>query len=164
MNKNLTMSVAIVTGGASGMGLALIKSLVARGGYKGIVVADLQPPPDVSPIVSFFKSDVTSWENQTALFKFAWEKYGRLDLVVLNAGVADLDDMYADSEDGPQPLNLKTLAIDVNGPLYGIRQALWYMRRNPGGSSGKIVITSSSSGFYAYPINPQYCAAKHAVC
>ncbi|KAK7205159.1 hypothetical protein BZA70DRAFT_279205 [Myxozyma melibiosi] len=161
------MSVAIVTGGASGMGLALVKNLLARK-YAHVVIADLNPPSaevlaELGPSAIFYKTDVSSWDNLAALFKFTSANFGRLDLVALNAGISDTDKLYEDTPDAPAPLNMKTFEVDLYAPVYGFRLALWYMRRNPGGPSGKIIMTSSSSGFYAYPANPEYCAAKHGV-
>ncbi|KAK7205160.1 hypothetical protein BZA70DRAFT_175132 [Myxozyma melibiosi] len=162
------MSVAIVTGGSSGMGLALVKNLLARK-YAHVVIADLAPPTEDSvaslldSTVSFFKTDVTSWDNQSALFKSTFEKFGHIDVVALNAGIAETDSIFAEDNDGPVPLNLKTVTVDLDAQIMGFRLALWYMRRNPGEAGGKIIFTASSAGFYSFPASPIYCAAKHGV-
>ncbi|KAK7205158.1 hypothetical protein BZA70DRAFT_257773 [Myxozyma melibiosi] len=162
------MSVAIVTGGASGMGFNLVKNLLGRQ-FAHVVIADLKPPAsDLTSSLdpktfSFFKSDVSDWQNQAELFKYAHAKHKRLDLVALNAGISDTDALYEDNPNGPEPLNLKVFGVNLFGPLYGFRQALWYMRRNPSGPSGKIIMTASSAGFYAHPSNPEYCSSKHAI-
>ncbi|KAK7206467.1 hypothetical protein BZA70DRAFT_105200 [Myxozyma melibiosi] len=161
------MPVAIVTGASSGIGLALSIHLIEKSWT--VVLADLAPPPvsalTLSPGKSeFFKTDVTSWDNVAALFKHTFNTYSRLDFVAANAGIDDRDDVVAESAaEEPEPLNFKTIDVDLYGSLNTYWCSLHYMRRNPDGRHGKIVFTASSAGLYAFPSNPEYCAAKHGL-
>ena len=136
------------------------------------MMADLNPPKDGSidsqheKTAAFQKTDVSSWEQQAALFKRAFDWGGnRLDFLAANAGIDDKQSLYEramDSDAEPQELNLKCLRVDLDAVFQGVWLFKHYARKNekPG---GKIVITSSMMGIYAFPTNPQYAAAKHGV-
>lgn len=161
--------VAIVTGAASGIGLALTEFLLSKGWC--VAMADLSAAGEaiatsLSPNATFHRVNVASWEDQEALFKATWERYGRLDFHAANAGIDDKDSLYRETseerEGGPQKPNLVTLNVDLIGPIYGLKLAAYYMRRNKS-KGGCVVMTSSMMGLYPFPLNPQYCAAKHGV-
>lgn len=88
-NDPFTASVAIVTGGASGMGLSVVKELVRRGW--NVLVLDLneeagQKQKDrLGNQVSFKKTDVTDYEQLSEAFVETWKKHSRLDFVFANA-------------------------------------------------------------------------------
>lgn len=109
--------VAIVTGGSSGIGLALVKHLVSLG-WK-VVIADLLQPVDTILETLFIRTDISSWDQQADMFKqaYAWGK--RLDFVALNAGVDDRDDIFSslsyDAGKPPREPNTKTFSVNVNG-------------------------------------------------
>ncbi|KAK9460473.1 uncharacterized protein V1516DRAFT_605729, partial [Lipomyces oligophaga] len=160
---------AIVTGAASGIGLALTKNLVARSW--NVVMADISSSGyelaasiGSKQQVSFCETDVTSWKSQVELFRFAEQKYGSVNFVAANAGIDDRDDVYErfDGKEVPDPLNLKTYEVDLFGALYSYRLALHYFRKN-NPTGGKLVFTSSSAGVYSFPSNPEYCSIKHAL-
>lgn len=112
--------VAIVTGGASGIGAALVKHLQAKNWR--VVIADVQEPSDDrTPDTSFIKTDVSSWEDQAELFQRAFEWGPGLDLCVLNAGMLDRDDIFrslSSSDDAPKPPakpDMSTFAVNLTG-------------------------------------------------
>jgi NAD(P)-dependent dehydrogenase (short-subunit alcohol dehydrogenase family) len=162
--------IALVTGGCSGIGLALTKHLLER--KWNVVMADINPPKDDLEGTKFVKCDVSSWDDQAALFKQAYEWQGRLDFCALNAGIDDRDDIFnsisSDSKKPPKKPNMKTIDIDLIGPYYGIKLGAHYMsidskaagKPKPG---GKIVITASAAGIYPIPQCPQYGMAKHGL-
>lgn len=84
--------VAIVTGGSSGIGEALVHHLLSVG-WK-VVVADLQPPKAPNPSVLFARTDISSWDEQAEMFKKAYGWGQRLDFCALNAGVDDSDSIF----------------------------------------------------------------------
>lgn len=148
-------SVALVTGGASGIGLALTKHLLTKG-YR-VVMADLNAElgakvsSELGPDTIFHHTDVSVYAEQVGLFKRAFTWGGRLDFFAANAGIADQQNMYQSNEDLDEngdikPLNLKAMEVDLEAVIQGIWLFKHYARRNatPG---GKVVITSSMAGF-----------------
>lgn len=168
----LTVSepVAIVTGAASGIGLALVKHLIAKG-WRVVMadindVAGLQASQDLgSDRVVFHKTDVGSWNDQVSLFQRAWQwsGMGRLDLLVANAGIFRPDNICdIGSDDAPKEPALEVLKVDLFSVFYGLKLFVYYSKKNPQ-PSGKVVVTSSPTGIYPFPFGPEYCSAKHGV-
>lgn len=97
-----------------------------------------------------------------------WDKWGRLDVLVANAGGVDAGSLYnfsrraASVEDIPEEPNLSCTDVDFKGVVYGATLATHFMRHNkvPG---GKIIVTASMMGIHPCPTFPEYCAAKAAV-
>jgi len=160
--------VAVITGAASGMGLALSRHLLDKGWR--VVMADInlekgqELERELGRNASFRQVDVCDWDQQAALFKHAFQWGGdRIDFLAANAGIDDKQSLYAASDDlEPQKPNLKTLEVDLIAVYYGIWLFAHYARKNklPG---GKIVITGSAAGIYPMESNPQYTAAKHGL-
>ncbi|PVH84298.1 hypothetical protein DL98DRAFT_512677 [Cadophora sp. DSE1049] len=167
----MSKPVALVTGGGSGIGLALTKHLLARG-WK-VVIADINDEvgkaleKELGSSSSFVRADVTVYSDQTAMFKHAFTWGGnRIDFFAANAGVDDRQDMHTSSEDldengDPKPLDLTTMDVDLTSVIQGCWIYKHYARKNAK-RGGKVVITSSIAGLYASPINPQYSIAKSA--
>lgn len=169
---------AIVTGGSSGIGLALVKHLVGKGW--SVAIADLQPPKESveSDVVKFFQTDVTSWDDQARLFGGVYEWQGRLDYCALNAGLDDRDDIFhtiasptASGALPPPPVkpDMTTFNVNLLAVYYGLKLAAHYFslpstsagKSKPG---GKITITASVAGLYPLShVIPQYIAAKAGV-
>src|SRR5262245_28189937 len=85
--KRAVMRGAIVTGGAQGIGRAIAALLAARG-YR-VLVADLQPPRGpLPPGVFYSKTDVSSEASVRAAVRTAIRRFGRLDALISNAGIA----------------------------------------------------------------------------
>src|SRR5271163_4480911 len=96
--------VAIITGGASGIGLALTKHLLTKG-YR-VVMADVntkagtQLSAELGPDTLFHRTDVSSYAEQVELFKNAISWGGnRLDFFAANAGVDDRQNLFQSEED-----------------------------------------------------------------
>jgi 15-hydroxyprostaglandin dehydrogenase (NAD) len=120
----------------------------------------------------FIKADVSKWEENVKFFKLTKERFGRVDFgtacflillanskVAANAGIDDTQDLYVPSDGVTKP-NLKTVEVDLLGPLYATHLALHYFRTNEPNTGGKVVITSSTAGLYGCPPQPQYGTAK----
>lgn len=144
--------VALVTGGASGIGAAVVDRLRAQG-WKAVVA-------DISVLASSddaIHCDVTSFEDNVAAVAYVEQTYGRLDFVHLNAGVATGE---ADVEKVDLERYRRVIAIDQDSVFYGLRAALPALRRAGGGD---VIATSSLAGLTAVPFDPPYAMAKHAV-
>lgn len=151
----MSKPVAIVTGAASGIGLAVSKHLLTRG-YR-VVMADVNAnegehiAAELGEDALFHKADISVYAEQAALFQkaFTWGD-GRLDFLAANAGIDDRQSLYEteeslDENGIPKPLNLKTIEVDLLAVLQGVWLFKHYARKSPGGK-GKIVITSSAAG------------------
>ncbi|OAP62022.1 hypothetical protein AYL99_04225 [Fonsecaea erecta] len=155
--------VALVTGGSSGIGLATARLFLDKGA-RAVVVADIQPPPDeLGSRVLYVKTDVASWKDLVNLFQTAIDRYGRMDVVFANAGVADSIDYVNLKEHEKQLLEPSRRPIEIN--LFGCQNtvalAVHHMQRQlpPGGS---IVMNSSGAG-YVGVTSASYTAAKHGI-
>ena len=165
--------VAIVTGGAQGIGFAITK-LLADAGTK-VVIADVdadvgnEAANRTGKSSTFIKCDVTSWDDQLQLFEHTVAKYGRIDLVVLNAAINP--ELSSTPESGhdvqvsakPKYLHSSSRSIlDVNfiGTAYGIDLALQHMNKTGG---GRIIVTGSIGSYMGVANQAVYSASKHAV-
>lgn len=103
------------------------------------------------------------------MFQSVWKKWGRLDVLIANAGCVDRDSKYlfqhrnTSVEDIPQKPDTSCTEIDFYGAMYGTTLATHFMRHNPNGKGGKIIVTGSMIGIYPCATFPEYCAAKAAV-
>lgn len=156
--------VAIITGGASGMGKAA-SILFARAGAN-VVVADLNTPggEEVAKLASeagakaiFQRTDVSAEADIEALVATAMSAFGHLDIMFNNAGVGGAVGPleYISVEDWD-----RTQAICLRGVFLGIKHSVGPMREVGGGS---IISTASIAGIDGYPNLHAYCAAKAGV-
>lgn len=103
------------------------------------------------------------------MFHSVWQKWSRLDVLIANAGGVDGDSKYnlgrrgASVDDIPPEPNTSCTDIDFKSVVYGTTLATHFMRHNPQGKGGKIVVTGSMIGIYPCATFPEYCAAKAAV-
>lgn len=156
--------VALVTGGASGIGAACIRQFAANGAQ--VVIADMSEAAGSELAASinaqggkalFVKTDVSDPASvQTAVDQTVVE-FGRLDYAVNCAGISGESNLLADySLEGWH----KVIDINLNGVFYSMRSEIPAMLRSGGGA---IVNISSIMGLVSSPTTPAYVAAKHAV-
>jgi NAD(P)-dependent dehydrogenase (short-subunit alcohol dehydrogenase family) len=144
--------VAVVTGGASGIGLATARLLAERGATA--VALDLDP--DVEPPVRGIRADVTDDASVRAAIAEVVERFGRLDVVVNNAGVGAQGDVTANPDDEWH----RVLDVNVVGMARVARAALPHLRKSP---SAAIVNTGSIAAWAGLPQRALYSASKGAV-
>ncbi|HLK11280.1 MAG TPA: glucose 1-dehydrogenase [Candidatus Binatia bacterium] len=155
--------VAIVTGGASGIGAATLRRFAAEGAAVVCADVDAEKGPAVVRAIAaaggraaFRRTDVAVLADLEATVAFAVERFGGLDVMHNNAVwtgggyVADIDPAVWD----------RTLQVSLSGVFYGMKAALPAMLRRGGGS---IVTTSSVEGFFGERLAAPYCTAKAAV-
>lgn len=154
--------VAIVTGGGSGIGLATVKRLAAEGAR--VVAADLKPESAFAaaaaakaggaPDAWGAACDVSQSDQVEATVSGALERWGRLDVVVNNAGLM----VFKPLEEHTEEDWLKILHVDLLGAFFFIRQA--FLNMQPGGA---IVNVSSIHAEETTPLVSSYAAAKAAL-
>jgi meso-butanediol dehydrogenase / (S,S)-butanediol dehydrogenase / diacetyl reductase len=149
----------VVTGAASGIGRAVAELFLNRG--FGVVAVDrsvdgLLWAEDETNVITV-AGDVAVAETNEAMVAAALDQFGRLDVAVLNAGIAG--GLGFESEGSMERLDTM-LGVNVRGVALGIRYAAPAMRASGGGS---IVATASTSGLRGDPRNWAYNASKAAV-
>jgi NAD(P)-dependent dehydrogenase (short-subunit alcohol dehydrogenase family) len=145
--------VVIVTGGASGIGLATAKLLTSR----GATVAALDLKPDGLPDdIAGFEANVSDDAQVKAAVDAVAERFGRLDVVVNNAGIGAIGDVAANPDDEW----LRVLDVNVVGMARVARHALPYLRKSP---AAAIVNTCSIAAWAGLPQRALYSASKGAV-
>lgn len=144
--------VAVVTGGASGIGRAVAERLVREGAQ--VASLDLAAPPgeSVLPVVG----DVTDAASVTGAIDQIVEQFGRLDIVINNAGVG-AQGTVADNSDEEWA---RVFDVNVAGMARVARAALPHLRRSP---SAAIVNTGSIAAWAGLPERALYSATKGAV-
>jgi 15-hydroxyprostaglandin dehydrogenase (NAD) len=154
--------VALVTGGASGIGRATAVALLSRGASVALVdinaagaheTIELAGAPERATFVS---CDVTDSDQLAAAFDSIIGRFGRLDIVANVAGVGD-GDLFADD-----PGNWRRIIdIDLTAVIDSTRLAVRAMRRV--GSGGVVINLASMIGLYPMAAAPVYAAAKAGV-
>jgi len=157
--NSLAGKVAVVTGGASGIGAATARLFAAAGAK--LLIGDLQDGGAVAKEVGglYVPTDVRDSEAVRALIERAVAEHGRLDVLFNNAGI-ELHSPLADTADA---LHRNMIDVNLHGVFYGLKWGIQAMLRNPGPARGAIVNTASVAGLIGTPGLASYDAAKHAV-
>ncbi|MFD1773495.1 SDR family oxidoreductase [Paenibacillus rhizophilus] len=161
--ENLKSKVIIITGASSGIGEAAAK-LLAQNGAKLVLAARREDR--LQSIVNDIKQEggeavymptnVTSAEDMQKLAQFALQQYGRIDVLVNNAGImpnSPLNELKIQEWD-------QMIDVNIKGVLYGIAAVLPTMREQ---QSGHIINVSSLMGHKVIPSTVVYSATKFAV-
>lgn len=161
----LDKKVALVTGGASGIGLAVVERFVAEGARVGVMDRSQSAVDAVVEKLGADKvvgitGDVRSLDdNKTAVSKTV-AAFGQLDTFVGNAGIWDYMVSLADqSDDTISEICDEIFAVNVKGYILGAKAALPELQK----TKGSMIFTASSSSFYTGGGGPIYVASKHAV-
>ena len=154
----------LITGGASGIGAASALLLASRGAK--VVIGDMaeemgaavaKQAQDAGNSVVFKKVDVTSGDEVRALFDFAVETLGGLDVVVNNAGIDHKPSPMHELSDDDFDRNI---AVNLKGVWHCMRAAVNCMLPNGG---GHMINVASIAGLRSAPMLSAYSAAKHGV-
>jgi NAD(P)-dependent dehydrogenase (short-subunit alcohol dehydrogenase family) len=164
--SRLAGKVTLVTGAAQGIGAAIARAFVAEGAT--VLVTDIRDAggaalaATLGPAAHYHRLDVRREQDWTAAVDAALDRYGRLDVVVNNAGITGF-------EEGPVPHDPEhatldawhaVLATNLDGVFLGCQHAIRAMRRT---GTGSIVNISSRSGLVGIPLAAAYAASKAAV-
>ncbi|ERS97855.1 hypothetical protein HMPREF1624_06026 [Sporothrix schenckii ATCC 58251] len=184
-----TSRVAVVTGGASGIGRAMARYFVDQQyGHVAVLdvnktsggeaVAKLKAASSGSTQVSFVECDVASWVSQASAFRHVYDACGgRIDVVMANAGISEngesplVAEAMKDEPGEPSEPSMRTLNVNLVGTIFTIKLATHYMKKNvptvyglrAAASRGRIICTASNAGLYPFPVAPIYAASKNGV-
>ncbi|MEP7363649.1 MAG: SDR family NAD(P)-dependent oxidoreductase [Acidobacteriota bacterium] len=153
-------SKVLITGAASGLGLALAERLASEGAE---ILASDRNEAALRKVAGarkwrYFVADVSKSEEMDALAEAGFHEFGQIDLICLNAGVA-----------GPHKPSWEKTAAEWNwvmgpnlwGIIHGIRS--FVPRLLAQGVRSDILITASAAGLISMPFGADYLASKHAV-
>lgn len=162
--KTLENKVSVITGAASGMGLAMAK-LFAKEGSK-VVVADLNEAV-INEVAKIINSgggvatsvvcNVTKEDDIKNMIETAVKTYGSLDILINNAGI--MDD-FMPVENASTELWNKVMNVNINGPFYACHYAVPFMLKQ---GRGVIINNTSIGGLYGGRAGVAYTASKHAL-
>ncbi|MCW2898825.1 MAG: dehydrogenase [Streptosporangiaceae bacterium] len=151
--------VALITGGANGIGAAVARRLTGLG--VRMVIADVDEDRGAALAAElggvFARCDVREPADSRAAVATAVEAFGGLDLAFLNAGVST---GCGFGDDFDVMAYRRAMAINVDGVVFGVQAALPALRARGGGD---VIATASMAGLTATPFDPVYGANKAAV-
>ena len=163
MGNNIAGKIVVITGASSGLGEATARHLSEQG---AVVVLGARRIDRINALAKELagsegkafavQTDVTQCEQVKKLVETAVEKYGRIDVMINNAGLmphSPLERLKIDDWD-------RMIDVNIKGVLYGIAAALPYMQKQ---KSGHIINVSSVAGHKVRPAGAVYAATKHAV-
>jgi NAD(P)-dependent dehydrogenase (short-subunit alcohol dehydrogenase family) len=162
--------IAVITGGASGLGEACVRSLVDGGARvcifdlateRGAKIAD-----EIGKNVIFAQTDVTSEESVQSSINKTVDAFGGLNVAINCAGIGDPAKAF--SRKGPMPLSFFNRMVQINlvGTFNVVRLVIEQMIRNipnDDGERGVIINTSSAAAFDGQIGQPAYSASKAGV-
>jgi NADP-dependent 3-hydroxy acid dehydrogenase YdfG len=158
-----SQKVVLITGASSGIGEATAR-LLAQQGLRVVlgarrtdrleaIVSEIR---DAGGIAAYHSLDVTNLDEMQAFVEFAKAEFGRVDVVVNNAGLMPLAKLEALKIDEWN----RMIDVNIRGVLHGIAAALPLFKQQ---QSGQFVNISSIGGHNVYPTAAVYCATKFAV-
>jgi NAD(P)-dependent dehydrogenase (short-subunit alcohol dehydrogenase family) len=156
---DLTGRVALVTGGASGIGAGVCRMLAGAGA--NVVVCDLdghgagELAAEIGGLA--VPGDVSLLADNEAAVTAAVQVFGGLDVVVLNAGV---DSLAVSFDRFDESAYRRAMGVNLDGVVFGLAAAVPALRARGG---GRVVVLASLAGLAPVPMDPIYAANKAAV-
>jgi NAD(P)-dependent dehydrogenase (short-subunit alcohol dehydrogenase family) len=153
----LKNKVAVITGGTSGMGLATAKLFAQEGATVIVTARNEQRFTDAlnleTPNINVIKADVTSTSDLESLFATVNERFGKIDILFTNAGIAK----FAPIEQMPNDVVEETISTNLKGVYYAVKYASPFL--NEGAS---IIINTSATNTKGLEGGVIYAATKAA--
>lgn len=151
---SLTGKVALITGGASGIGRAVAERYIEAG---AIVCTGDVKPSDLAGLDEHYELDVSDEGNVYEVMSAVAKRHGNIQILVNNAGIVADENWFRIAEGTKENLE-KIFSVNTYGVFFGMKHADQFV--SPGGS---IINTSSRAGTIGVPGNSQYSATKSAV-
>ena len=160
--SRLSEKVALITGGAGGIGQAAARLFADEGAHVVLVDRDENPLQDAVSFIgedkaSFVVADVTKPEETQSYVQATIERWGGIDIYLANAGI---EGIVASIPDYPHDMFDQVMAVNVRGVWLGLKYVIPTMQVRGGGS---IIITSSTAGIGGTAGMSAYTTSKHAV-
>jgi NAD(P)-dependent dehydrogenase (short-subunit alcohol dehydrogenase family) len=157
--RDLAGTVAVVTGGGSGIGLATVTRLAAAGVSVAVVDLDGASAERTASAVGGLglQADVGRSDQWPGIVHAVTARFGGIDLAHLNAGVMT---GQADITELSDEAYRRVMSVNVDGVVYGVRALVPALAARGGGA---IVATASLAGLIGFSPDPIYCLTKHAV-
>lgn len=159
MAERLKDKVAIVTGGAKGIGLTIADKFTDEGAKVVVTDIDESAKENVTALnkndsLKFFNQDVSDSSSWPAVFDFAKENFGTVTTIVNNAGIGITDSIENTSDEEWH----KVLGVNLDGVFYGTREGIRRMKNLPNGAS--IINMASIEALIGDPNLGAYNASK----
>ena len=156
----LNGKIALVTGGGSGIGKAMAKAILAEGA-KVIIIGRtesklLQAQSELGPEIEIMVCDITVESQVTNVYETIMSKYGKLDILINNAGTSFKEKAYELSFESWK----KVIDVNLNGAFLCARGAMKIMVSQ---KLGRIINIGSISGQMSRPLNAPYTASKFGI-
>src|SRR5579863_9827871 len=156
MSGRLNNKVAVITGGASGIGRAACLRIASEGSHVAVIDIDEECAKTGVEALAL-RADVSDENDiETAISKVL-SRFKRLDLLVSNAGIEGAMKDFGETSAAEWD---RVMAVNVRGAFLTVRACLPTLRSQ---KSGVIVLTASNYGFVATPHTTAYCTSKGAV-
>ena len=160
-SSRLAGKVAIVTGGASGIGAATIRRFRAEGAE--VLLCDLDTESGERVALEsgalFHAHDVTVEDDWQRAIDLVLSRHGRLDVIMNNAGIVSHQDITTTTLESWH----RVIAVNLTGSMLGCRFGIEAMRRNPGGASGSLVNVGSTTSFLGLASDLVYTTTKSGI-
>ncbi len=164
--RDFKNKVVVITGGSTGIGFALAKQFAGQGADILLAASRIerlqaaqQALAGLASRVEIFPCDVTKLSDVEALADHAWKSFGRVDVIVNNAGVGPIPSSVIDAK--PEDV-AKVLAVNLYGVWHGV--SVFGRRFRDEGKPAAIFNVGSENAFFnAIPEAAGYVASKHGV-
>ncbi|MDG0841614.1 SDR family oxidoreductase [Staphylococcus equorum] len=159
--NNVKDKVVVITGASSGIGEETVNLLSENGAKLVLGARRLDRLEKIQQkvghdSVSIKKTDVTKPDEVNALIETAYNDFGRIDVLINNAGLMPQSFLEKNKQDEWNQM----IDVNIKGVLYGIGAILPYMRKQ---KSGHIINLASVAGHVVFPGSAVYCGTKYAV-
>ena len=159
----LNNKVAVITGGASGMGKAMVKEFLKEGAK--VVAVDINETrlsemaaEEATANLITLAADISKRDSNEKMIDLAVEKFGRLDILVNNAGILD---NFMNVEEITDDVWDRVLQINLTAPMYATRKAVNYFLKNS--IKGNVLNIGSVGSIAGGRGGVAYVATKHAL-